>query len=397
MGNHNELGLLSICFQELGKTVDIGFIQRGIDFIQDHKRCRLVSQEGEKQGDDGEGPFSSGKQGKIPHLFPRRLDFDLDARFQDMVFILDPEPGPASSEQLFITVSEIPVDLAEGFPEPAGHICIDTADYGFQLGFGLGHIFILALQEVVSFPSRLVFFFGRLVHRSQLRQFLGGLGFPSFQFPLRQFSGQSFLPSRFLGKSIGFHQLLPAVFGFRRLFHLFHLTVVETLLDAGFLSLQDDSLLGQLLPFGQERFLFLEELLPRPLGSSQFLLQGCELFSQSCQVLFTFLDLRFLLPGFLFSLGDLQLGLLPQLIDGLDPGVQGFQLALSRIDGNQGILMPPGGRLQLGPLFHQPVTEGLGRFFPFQVSIFQLLHFRGQFLYLCLERQEPLCSLPLLL
>ena len=172
---------------------------------------------------------------------------------------------------------------------------------------------------------------------------------------------------------------------------------METLLDAGFLSLQDDSLLGQLLPFGQERFLFLEELLPRPLGPGQFLLQGRELFRQSCQFLFAVLDFGFLLLGFLFPSGDLQLGLFSQLIDGLDPGVQGFQLAFPCIDGNQGILVPAGSRFQPGPLFHQSLTEGLGRFFPFQIVIFQLLHFGGQFLDLGLERQESLCSLPFFL
>ena len=68
VGDHDELGFLSVCFQELGKTVDVGFIQRGVDFVQNHKRRRLVGQQGKEQGDHGERPFSPGKQGQVPHL-----------------------------------------------------------------------------------------------------------------------------------------------------------------------------------------------------------------------------------------------------------------------------------------------------------------------------------------
>ena len=92
MGDHDDLGRLAQFGQQPIETVDIGFIQRGVDLVEQAERAGFDQIKGENQGNGHQGLFSAGQKAHDRQFFPRRMDMDFDAGFQQVRFIGQGEP-----------------------------------------------------------------------------------------------------------------------------------------------------------------------------------------------------------------------------------------------------------------------------------------------------------------
>ena len=55
----DELRAFGVGRQEFGKAVDVGFIQCGVDLVEDAKGRRLIAEQGKEQSYNGERPLAA--------------------------------------------------------------------------------------------------------------------------------------------------------------------------------------------------------------------------------------------------------------------------------------------------------------------------------------------------
>ena len=112
MGNDQKLCFICKAPHILRVAADVFFIQRRFDLVHDAERRRTHFQDREIQRDRDKGLFSAGQKADRGDGLAGRLDPDVDAAVQDVVFILEDQGRFAAAE-------EVP----EGVPEasvPAG-------------------------------------------------------------------------------------------------------------------------------------------------------------------------------------------------------------------------------------------------------------------------------------
>ena len=99
---------------------------------------------GEVQGDGHEGLFAAGQQRDGLQLLAGRLDLDLDAAVQNVVLVLQLQPGLAAAEQLQKRLLKALVEQPELLGEDLRHLAGDLVDDARQLLLGLLHVRPLA-------------------------------------------------------------------------------------------------------------------------------------------------------------------------------------------------------------------------------------------------------------
>lgn len=79
VGDDDELGVLKEAFEDVEEAVDVGFVQRGVQFVQQAKGAGLDLVDGEEKGDGGHGLFAAGEQADVLKAFAGRTGDDVDA------------------------------------------------------------------------------------------------------------------------------------------------------------------------------------------------------------------------------------------------------------------------------------------------------------------------------
>src|SRR5437016_3286288 len=81
--HRDELRLFAHLADETGKAVDVGVVERSIDFIEDTERRRLVFEDPHQKGDRGHRFLPAGEEEDRLVAFPGRLRGDLDSRVEE--------------------------------------------------------------------------------------------------------------------------------------------------------------------------------------------------------------------------------------------------------------------------------------------------------------------------
>ena len=81
VGDDDELGVLEEAFEDVEEAVDVGFVQRGVQLVQQAKGAGLDLVNGEEQGDGGHGLFAAGKQADVLEAFAGWAGDDVNAAF----------------------------------------------------------------------------------------------------------------------------------------------------------------------------------------------------------------------------------------------------------------------------------------------------------------------------
>ena len=78
-------------FPKLGEhgqeSADVGFVERSVDLVQETKRRRFVTEDGEHDGDRGHRLLPSGEKQHVLKFLPGRLRNDIDAALQYVVLV----------------------------------------------------------------------------------------------------------------------------------------------------------------------------------------------------------------------------------------------------------------------------------------------------------------------
>ncbi|MPN64428.1 hypothetical protein SDC9_212200 [bioreactor metagenome] len=106
MRNQYELSLPGEFLDEIGIAVDIGIVQRGLDFIEEAERGRLHAQNREGQRNGRQDLLPAGEQIDVLEFLARGLHVDVDAARQDIAFGQN-QLGCAAVEELMERILEI--------------------------------------------------------------------------------------------------------------------------------------------------------------------------------------------------------------------------------------------------------------------------------------------------
>ena len=79
------VGLLGHLIQKLAEALDIGIVERRIDFVEDADRCRVGQKQRENERNGGQRLLASRKKSEGGKALSRRLSHDLNASFERVV------------------------------------------------------------------------------------------------------------------------------------------------------------------------------------------------------------------------------------------------------------------------------------------------------------------------
>ncbi len=75
----DELGGGAHVGDHLGEAADVGFVERGVDFVEDAEGRGLELEDADEEREGGEGLFAAGEQQDVLQLFARGRGDDVDA------------------------------------------------------------------------------------------------------------------------------------------------------------------------------------------------------------------------------------------------------------------------------------------------------------------------------
>jgi len=174
MRDEQKLGCLRKAAQQPEETVNVGIVQRGIDFIQDAKRAGLEQVEGKQERNGDQGLFAAGELLQQLWALPARLGKDLNRGFQ---WVTLPEAQirfVALAEKEAKEPLEVAAHLLEGIPEALHGNCVGLGNDALKRLRRLLQIGILPLQELEPFGELLVFVQCTEIDRFELLQLLFG-------------------------------------------------------------------------------------------------------------------------------------------------------------------------------------------------------------------------------
>ena len=167
MGNDDEVAAVKEAVNDVDEAFDVGFVQRGIDFVQDRVGRRAGLENGHEQRDRGHGFLAAGELRKGTRFFARWFGGNLDAGFEDIdiaVFIrLEEDIGLAAAEETTeeaLRPGEVLADLVECFFEAGARVVVDLLDQLTQLSLGFFDVLdlvgqlVLLVFELVLFVDR---------------------------------------------------------------------------------------------------------------------------------------------------------------------------------------------------------------------------------------------------
>ena len=160
VGDDDELGVLEEAFKDVEEAVDVGFVQRGVQFVQQAKGAGLDLVNGEEQGDGGHGLFAAGEQADVLQAFAGRAGDDVDAAFEDVGLVGEVEVGVAAGKDFLEKQAEVVADALEGLEEHFAGLGVDAVEDFVELGFGLDEVVVLAGEELEALFGFSAFFDG---------------------------------------------------------------------------------------------------------------------------------------------------------------------------------------------------------------------------------------------
>jgi len=153
------VGLAHHGVEQVAEAIDIGIVERGIDFVEHADRRGIGQEQGEDQRDRGQRLFAARKQGQRLQPLARRLGEDLQPGFQRVVAVDQREVRLPPFEQAGEQAPEMGIDLLEGGAQPFAPLAVEVADRTAQAGDRLGQLGLFGRAVAVFFLD--------------LRQFLG--------------------------------------------------------------------------------------------------------------------------------------------------------------------------------------------------------------------------------
>ena len=140
MCNSDALGILIHSAQIIGKTRNIDFVERRLDFIQQTERRRIDLHNREINGNGNECFFSAGKQFQIRDNLSGRLHGNIDAGIEDILRVAQGKRGCPAAKQFFENFCKVPVDFLEPLQKNIPHFSHQGMDQPTQFIAGFFHI-----------------------------------------------------------------------------------------------------------------------------------------------------------------------------------------------------------------------------------------------------------------
>jgi len=156
VGNDDELGVVQELVEDGDKASDIGFVERGIDLIEDTERTGSILKEGHDQRDRGQRFLATAQKAVAESRLAGRGGNDFNAAF--WVFgIFENDVGGSSTKTLSIELLEVFPDGFQGFAKETSGILVDLVHRLQQSLFGIDEVLLLVRQTIIAFLKLIEF------------------------------------------------------------------------------------------------------------------------------------------------------------------------------------------------------------------------------------------------
>ena len=133
MRNHDKLRISCIIPQEIGKALNVGIIQRRVNFVQDTERRWLIAQKSKEQRDNRQRSFAAAHQIQALQFFAGWLDVDINTGIQQIIRLGEPQHRRTTAKYLDIALRKVFVDFGKGLLEAFSHTAVDFSDNSLQI------------------------------------------------------------------------------------------------------------------------------------------------------------------------------------------------------------------------------------------------------------------------
>ena len=136
MGDDDKLRKREELAEDLNEAADVGFVQRGIDFVEDAERAGLAAEDCQQERDAGERFFAAREERDAASFLAGGTGHDVDAAFEDVFGIFEQDVGLAAPEEPAKELAEVAADDFERGEEQLSAIDVDPLNNFFKRGFG---------------------------------------------------------------------------------------------------------------------------------------------------------------------------------------------------------------------------------------------------------------------
>ena len=154
--------------QQIAKTLDIGVVERRVDFVQDTDRCGIGQEHAEQQGNCGQRLFATGQERHDLQLLARWAGHDFQAGFKRVVGLGQGQIGPPAAEQFYEQFLEMVVDRFEGRHQSFPAFAVELANALAQAGYRGDQVIAFALHRIDLGFQFLRLDFGAQVDRAHI-------------------------------------------------------------------------------------------------------------------------------------------------------------------------------------------------------------------------------------
>ena len=140
MGDDDELRVFEEVLDDEGEAFGVGFVEGGVDLVEEAEGAGLALEDGHEEGDGGHGFFAAGEEGDGLKLFSGGAGDDFDAAFEDVVGVFEDDFGTASAEEFAEEFGEVFADDFKVFTEEMFAFVVDLGDELFELFLGVGQV-----------------------------------------------------------------------------------------------------------------------------------------------------------------------------------------------------------------------------------------------------------------
>ena len=159
-------------FKDHDESIDVGFIERCIEFVQYAKGTWAYLINSEQQRHRGHGLFTTGEQGNTLQLFSGRTRNDIDATLQDIFVIVQFQISHTSIEYFSKHRLKIFTNLIESLDEHLSRLGVNAVNHRHQFILCFDQIIILLSQELVTLLGLFIFLDSHQIYWSHAIHFL---------------------------------------------------------------------------------------------------------------------------------------------------------------------------------------------------------------------------------
>src|ERR1019366_569501 len=151
--DEDELRLLGKFHQERREAVDVRFVERGVDLVEDAERRGLVLEDRDEKRDGRERLLAAREEADRLVPLAGRLRHDLESRVERIVLVEKVHRGRAAVEETLEDLAEVEIDGGEGFLKALRRGQVDRLDRLEDLGERRLEVGLLAgqLREALAF------------------------------------------------------------------------------------------------------------------------------------------------------------------------------------------------------------------------------------------------------